>query len=475
MDSDDLHTLPIADMGIYQDRMQKIQGENLRDPFRDEESVKSLQKTMFGNPYKQDKKVSIDEEDEASAADDSISSNNSSSGSSWSSILGGRKRKPRRRSVSPSPFPLEKIPSLTHGARSVSGKVQVLSLGASAGVPGVPTLRIVVQESFGKTLSTEESSDVLSRHPGMHDGEDEAEEDDDFRRAMFNSDEMEMDGDDEAARLRADTPMPGGIGLDDDDESMEDIQRAQDLIPPPLAVVDLEDIERRKAELPFLQNDGLTDMETDEYVQHQQSIEEDLEHLNGSTRPVFQSIAYDPTALMELQSIPSMIPERSSPGAPYPPNGVSIDAIPSSQNVGDSTMPTSRTGEGAAVLHGLTPIPILLPPANGEHRASSITSVATGGSDGSRPKESGSLSVSSVASALLPESASSGSSIPTTLAVPGTQPAGITPGKADHDRPISLIPCSPQTEHRFISETPLEYRNAIIKELKMDPKSRWLF
>ncbi|KAG0312340.1 hypothetical protein BGZ97_011275 [Linnemannia gamsii] len=212
-------------------------------------------------------------------------------------------------------------------------------------------------------------------------------------------------------------------------------------------------------------------METDEYVQHQQSIEEDLEHLNGSTRPVFQSIAYDPTALMELQSIPSMIPERSSPGAPYPPNGVSIDAIPSSQNVGDSTTPTSRTGEGAAVLHGLTPIPILLPPANGEHRASSITSVATGGSDGSRPKESGSLSVSSVASALLPESASSGSSIPTTLAVPGTQPAGITPGKADHDRPISLIPCSPQTEHRFISETPLEYRNAIIKELKMDPKS----
>ncbi|KAG0371743.1 Integrator complex subunit 6, partial [Mortierella sp. AD032] len=110
MDSDDLHTLPIADMGIYQDRMQKIQRENLRDPFRDEESVKSLQKTMFGNPYKQDKKVSIDEENEASAADDSVSSTNGSGGSSWSSILGGRKRKPRRRSVSPSPFPLEKIP-----------------------------------------------------------------------------------------------------------------------------------------------------------------------------------------------------------------------------------------------------------------------------------------------------------------------------------------------------------------------------
>lgn len=473
MDSDDLHTLPIADMGIYQDRMQKIQRENLRDPFRDEESVKSLQKTMFGNPYKQDKKVSIDEEDEASAADDSISSNNSSGGSSWSSILGGRKRKPRRRSVSPSPFPLEKIPSLAHGARSVSGKVQVLSLGASVGVPGIPTLRIVVQESFGKTLSTEESSDVLSRHPGMHDGEDEAEEDDDFRRAMFNSDEMEMDGDDEAARLRADTPMPGGIGLDDDDESMEDMQRAQDLIPPPLAVVDLNDIERRKAELPFLQNDGPMDMETDEYVKHQQSIEEDLDHLNGSTKPVFQSIAYDPTALMELQSIPSMIPERSSPGAPYPANEVSIDAIPSTRNVVDSTTPTNRTEEGAAVLQGLMPIPILSPPANGERRASSITSVATSGSDGSRPKESGSLLVSSAVSTLLPESALSGSSIPTTLAAPKTQPAIMAPGMVDSDRSIPLLPSSPEAERNFaISETPLEYRNAIIKELKMEPKSK---
>ncbi|KAF9537718.1 Integrator complex subunit 6-like [Mortierella hygrophila] len=326
MDSDDFHTLPIADMGIYQDRMQKIQRENLRDPFRDEESVKSLQKTMFGNPYKQDKKVSIDEENEASAADDSMSSTNSSGGSSWSSILGGRKRKPRRRSVSPSPFPLEKIPSLAHGARSVSGKVQVVSLGASAGVSSIPTLRIVVQESFGKILSTEEEPDVLSRRPGMHDGEDEAEDDEDFRRAMFNSDEMEMDGEDEAARLRADTPMPGGIGLDDDDESMEDMQRAQDLIPPPLAVVDLDDIERRKAELPFLQNDDSADMKTNKYMKHQQGIEHDLEHFNGLTKPVFPSLVYDPTALMELQSIPSTIPERSDPGASYPPNGISTDA-----------------------------------------------------------------------------------------------------------------------------------------------------
>ncbi|KAF8938344.1 Integrator complex subunit 6 [Haplosporangium gracile] len=471
MDSDDLHTLPIADMGIYQDRMQKIQRENLRDPFRDEESVKSLQKTMFGNPYKQDKKVSIDEENEAPAADDSMSSTNSSGGTSWSSILGGRKRKPRRRSVSPSPFPLEKIPSLAHGARSVSGKVQVVSLGASAGAPGIPTLRIVVQESFGKILSAEEESDALSRHPGMHDGEDEAEEDEDFRRAMFNSDEMEMDGEDEAARLRADTPMPGGIGLDDDDESMEDMQRAQDLIPPPLAVVDLEDIERRKAELSFLQNDSSADMETDEYVKHQQGIEQDLEHFNGSTKPAFPSLVYDPTALMELQSIPSTIPERSDSGAPHPPNSVSIDAKPSSRDEGDSTTPTGRTNEDTTAMLGLTPIPILSPPTNGEHHTPSITSSVTDGTYGARPKESVSLSVSSVVGALLPEIASSGSSISTMIGMPRTGAASISSEMADQNMSTSLLPSSQDTECRVPSESPLDYRNAIIKELKMEPRS----
>ncbi|KAF9147528.1 Integrator complex subunit 6 [Linnemannia schmuckeri] len=471
MDSDDLHTLPIADMGIYQDRMQKIQRENLRDPFRDEESVKSLQKTMFGNPYKQDKKVSIDEENEASAADDSMSSTNSSGGTSWSSILGGRKRKPRRRSVSPSPFPLEKIPSLAHGARSVSGKVQVVSLGASAGVSGIPTLRIVVQESFGKILSAEEESDGLSRHPGMHDGEDEAEEDEDFRRAMFNSDEMEMDGEDEAARLRADTPMPGGIGLDDDDESMEDMQRAQDLIPPPLAVVDLEDIERRKAELPFLQKDGSADMETDEYAKHRQGIEQDLERFNGSTKPVFPSLVYDPTALMELQSIPSTIPERSDPGAPHPSNSVSNDVKPSSRDGDASTTLTGRTKVDATAMLGLMPIPILSPPTNGEHHTPSITPLVADGTYDERPKESVTLPVSSVAGTLLPEIASSGSSIPTILGVPKTRATSMSSEMADQKISAPLLPSSQDTEHRVTSESPLDYRNAIIKELKMEPRS----
>ncbi|KAK3826174.1 MAG: hypothetical protein J3R72DRAFT_458040 [Linnemannia gamsii] len=469
MDSDDLHTLPIADMGIYQDRMQKIQRENLRDPFRDEESVKSLQKTMFGNPYKQDKKVSIDEENEASAADDSVSSTNGSGGSSWSSILGGRKRKPRRRSVSPSPFPLEKIPSLAHGARSVSGKVQVLSLGAGAGVPGIPALRIVVQESFGKALSTEEESDNISRLQGMHDGEDESEEDDDFRRAMFNSDEMEMDGEDEAARLRADTPMPGGIGLDDDDETMEDMQRAQDLIPPPLAVVNLEDIERSKAGLPFLQNNDSQATETDEYDKHRQGIEQDLEQFNGSTTPVFQKLVYDPTALMELQSIPSMIPDRLVPGAIPPTIGVTFDATPSTRE-GDATVtPSSKVADGESASLGLTPIPILLPPVNGGRRASSSTAMETdeeledsvqpsckdvatdSGTDGPHSKES--------SAAVSMTSISEGS--------PGLS-------SATSDQAISAFESSHEAEKFTVQNTPLSYRNAIINQLKMTPKSKLL-
>ncbi|KAF9312532.1 Integrator complex subunit 6 [Podila horticola] len=303
MDSDDLHSLPIADMGIYQDRMQKLQQETLRDPFRDEESVKSQQRTMFGNPYKQDKKVPIDEEDEASAAD-SVSTNSSISGSSWSSIL-GRRRKPRRRSVSPAHFPVERVPSLSHGDRAVSGKVQTISLGP-AGAPGsLPMLRIMVQESFGKSAFTDDESEGLIRPIGMHDGEDEDEEDDDFRRAMFNSDEMEMDVDDEA-RLRADTPMPGGIGMDDDDEDMEDLQRAQDNIPPPIIPVSLDDIE--DAGMRFPEKDGsvssMDHMMDEDYDKHRQGIKRDLEHLNGSASPVFESLVYDPNSLMELQISP---------------------------------------------------------------------------------------------------------------------------------------------------------------------------
>ncbi|KAF9161752.1 Integrator complex subunit 6 [Actinomortierella ambigua] len=249
IDSDELHTLPVADMGIYQERMQKLQQETLRDPFRDEETTKTLQRTMFGNPYKQDKKISIDEEDEASTADShstSSSSNTSTSGSSWSSVL-GRKRKPRRRSVSPaSPFPIEKVPRLAQGGQSVTGKTQTISLGDQSLTEVLPSLRILVQDDFGNTQHDGSGlEEAIDRHMVMHDGEDEDEEAEEFRRAMFNSDEMELDEqDDEAARLRADTPMPGGLGLDDDEEVLGELQQAQDMIPPPIVSVSLEDIER---------------------------------------------------------------------------------------------------------------------------------------------------------------------------------------------------------------------------------------
>ncbi|KAG0265789.1 Integrator complex subunit 6 [Actinomortierella ambigua] len=249
IDSDELHTLPVADMGIYQERMQKLQQETLRDPFRDEETTKTLQRTMFGNPYKQDKKISIDEEDEASTADShstSSSSNTSTSGSSWSSVL-GRKRKPRRRSVSPaSPFPIEKVPRLAQGGQSVTGKTQTISLGDQSLTEVMPSLRILVQDDFGNTQHDGSGlEEAIDRHMVMHDGEDEDEEAEEFRRAMFNSDEMELDEqDDEAARLRADTPMPGGLGLDDDEEVLGELRQAQDMIPPPIVSVSLEDIER---------------------------------------------------------------------------------------------------------------------------------------------------------------------------------------------------------------------------------------
>ncbi|KAF9557214.1 Integrator complex subunit 6 [Mortierella alpina] len=367
-DSDELHSLPIADMGIYQDRMQKMQQETLRDPYRDEESVKSLQKTMFGNPYKQDKKVSIDEEDEASAADSSISSNSSSNGSSWSSIL-GRKRKPRWRSVSPSHFPIEKIPSLAHGERSVSGKAQVVTLGAVGGRSTPPVLRLMIQDGSGKTQSRDEEAEGHGRHLVMHDGEDQDDDDEDFRRAMYNSDEMELDGDEEAARLRADTPMPGGIGLDDDDEDMEDLQHAQELIPPPIMPVSLDDIEAAG----FIHQhhrDGSTagtvgDME---YERHRQVISDDLEHLHGSKKPVFESLVYDPTALMALQSIPAMIPERA------PTGNTPLTAMNGTKTVSLPFPSPDTQNSGQTSPHDLMPIPILQAPV------SQVSSISVPGS-----------------------------------------------------------------------------------------------
>ncbi|KAG0338615.1 Integrator complex subunit 6, partial [Podila humilis] len=525
MDSDDLHSLPIADMGIYQDRMQKLQQETLRDPFRDEESVKSLQRTMFGNPYKQDKKVPIDEEDEASAADSLSSNNSTASGSSWSSIL-GRRRKPRRRSVTPVHFPVERIPSLTHGDRAVSAKVQTISLGPSSNSGGggsgvasaLPMLRIMVQESFGKTMTEEDESEGMVRPIGMHDGEDEDEEDEEFRRAMFNSDEMEMDVDDEAAaRLRADTPMPGGMGMDDDDMDLEELQMAQDNIPPPIVPVSLEDIEAKMAGIDYPGVDGSVSsmdnmMEGDEeYSKHRQGVKQDLEYLNGSTSAVFESIAYDPTN-KELQPIPSMLPERglATAGSSLPFQGSQTSSsMAQDSNIVNGQESTTTVMTSSSL--GLMPIPLLLPPSDNTVPMSlPSSSIAI-----SKPVESLTATVIKKSPIVGTETTSGGgggggggaglSQSPTldSLSTPVSTDATIKPnGKLPEGTattttttlaPISAIPSPIQSSHqagsplvspssqqqhtvpstpetRTLTKSPLEFRNCLVQQLRESPR-----
>ncbi|KAG0230829.1 Integrator complex subunit 6 [Actinomortierella wolfii] len=363
-DSDELHSLPVADMGIYQERMQKLQQETLRDPFRDEETAKTLQRTMFGNPYKQDKKISIDEEDEASAADShstSSSSNTSTSGSTWSSVL-GRKRKPRRRSISPaSPFPIDKIPRL---GQDDSGTIQHDGAGAE---------------------------EVIDRHMVMHDGEDEDEEAEEFRRAMFNSDEMELDEqDDEAARLRADTPMPGGLGLDDDEEMLGELQQAQDLIPPPIVNVSLEDIERDVGRKEHKHHpDHHTGLETDSDTSSPETItskgaEDSVAQLLGTSKPAFEAIVYDPNASKELVSIPTMLLPASNQESQSQTDGSTpLDGSKTSSVLGWQGMNSSAKGETeitpSPFVPDLAPIPIFEPPADRD--------VSIAGTDTSRESE----------------------------------------------------------------------------------------
>ncbi|KAF9112977.1 Integrator complex subunit 6 [Mortierella sp. AM989] len=491
IDSDDLHSLPIADMGIYQDRMQKIQQENLRDPFRDEESVKSLQRTMFGNPYKQDKKVSIDEEDEASAADQTLSSNSTVSGSTWSSIL-GRKRKPRRRSISPSHFPIEKIPSLARGDRQTSGKVQVVSFGPFGG-KAVPLLNILVQNGSGKAQLSLDTTDSLGRHLVMHDGEDEDEDDDDFRRAMFNSDEMELDGEDEAARLRADTPMPGGMGLDDDDEEMEELQHAQDRIPPPILPISLDDIAGEDTRISFHKgNTAENILGQREYDKHRQEVQEDLEHLTGTSKPVFESISYNPNTLMELQSIPQVIPDRiSSAVTPQAQTTSSKDDEPLKQ--GDSFLdtPNSMTGVATETLsnpNNLTPIPILFPLTQENVQGASASMPVLSIPIPSPTTDPSQITIADVkdGNIVIQPALSSGKAIEQGMETTSSagllnQTTQINPLKATdpttrEKNGNALAPHATATSllrkgQSEMKATPLDIKNRIIKQLKMGPKT----
>ncbi|KAF9201596.1 Integrator complex subunit 6, partial [Haplosporangium sp. Z 27] len=484
VDPDDLHSLAIGDMGIYQDRMQKIQQENLRDPFRDEESVKSLQRTMFGNPYKQDKKVSIDEEDEASAADQSLSSNSTSSGSSWSSIL-GRKRKPRRRSISPSHFPIEKIPSLSRSDRSATGKVQVVSFGPAGG-KAIPVLNILIQDGSGKSDLQMEPSDSLGTQLVMHDGEDEDEDEDDFRRAMFNSDEMELDGDDETARLRADTPMPGGIGLDDDDEEMEELQHAQDRIPPPILPIGLDDIVAEDTSALHHKGSAVEDLLGPKvYEKHRQDVEDDLEHLNGTSDAVFESIVYNPNALMELQSIPSVIPDRGG-------NAAALISTTDSSKVNEPQQQNKLPGvsgestEVPNISHSLTPIPILFSPTPDDSHSASTSiappSISTPSSKaGSNPITAVDSKVSSseASAVLLNGKTEHEMELPTPsgLSDQSTRSSSLTIGNTNQEKNGNALglratmASNSRTRQTEMKGTPLDIKNAIIRHLKMGPRN----
>ncbi|KAJ3154847.1 Integrator complex subunit 6 [Geranomyces michiganensis] len=114
-DDEPRHNRPIGQMGYYAERMAKQQ--RLRDPLEDEETARQRDRNVFGNPYRQDKKVSIDEEDEAAQLETgSLASRTASSSSSGTR----RKRKlPPSAAGSDtselSAFNRTKVPALTGG------------------------------------------------------------------------------------------------------------------------------------------------------------------------------------------------------------------------------------------------------------------------------------------------------------------------------------------------------------------------
>ncbi|KND04683.1 uncharacterized protein SPPG_00396 [Spizellomyces punctatus DAOM BR117] len=122
-DEDHLHMLPISEMGNYAPRMAKQQ--RLRDPFEDDDVARQRERNMFGNPYRMDKKISIDEEDEASQLEVNISD----TATDASSEVSTSRRKRKWRSVSPSirPYNRHRVPRLSPSPAPVLVMPPVLS------------------------------------------------------------------------------------------------------------------------------------------------------------------------------------------------------------------------------------------------------------------------------------------------------------------------------------------------------------
>ncbi|KAJ3150362.1 Integrator complex subunit 6 [Geranomyces variabilis] len=118
-DDDPRFSVPMSVMGHYQPRMAKLQ--RLRDPLEDEETARQRDRNVFGNPYRQDKKISIDEEDEAAQMEEGGSLVSGSSATSSKSTRRKRKLPPSAAGSETSELPAfnrAKVPALSGGRRT---------------------------------------------------------------------------------------------------------------------------------------------------------------------------------------------------------------------------------------------------------------------------------------------------------------------------------------------------------------------
>jgi hypothetical protein len=234
---------------------------------------------------------------------------------------------------------------------------------------------------------------------------------------------------------------------------MEDMHHAQDMIPPPIVEISRDDIDNTT-----LKPKDIAPTELSQDREFDNNVREDLDHLEGTIAPVFNTIVYDPTALMELQNIPSMIPER-----------IPLDATTQSHQSGSEMQPTplndaSTTEKEAGVsdsAHNLMPIPLLLPPSkeNGASAVDPIPGTSILGPASTEPPFPGSYGQSTTANEISDDQS-------TREAVRRTAPLNQQDASTD-------IKASLPEGHSVLLESPREYRDMVIKHMKMNPRSKY--
>ncbi|KAI9014664.1 hypothetical protein BC832DRAFT_162911 [Gaertneriomyces semiglobifer] len=184
-DLDSKHSLPISQMGLYQTAMAKQQ--RLRDPMEDEDEAKKRDRNVFGNPYRADKRVGIDEEDEASQIDISEVSGETDSIASGSSTSSTRRRR-KLRSQSPHLryYDRRKLPRISPSPAPIFVRLNDVSW---------KDIKSGCADIEGRRKKAE--ADYIAKHG--------------FRRNLY-VDGMDTDDvqpkDDDFRRQRASTPMP---------------------------------------------------------------------------------------------------------------------------------------------------------------------------------------------------------------------------------------------------------------------------